>query len=49
MDGSGYIATVGDFMEDGGLLYSNASYCAAPTRKYYTAARNMFKDDAFAY
>lgn len=26
MDGSGYIATVGDFINDGGLLYSNATY-----------------------
>jgi len=26
MDASGYIATVGEFIEDGGLLYSNTSY-----------------------
>lgn len=26
MDGSGYIATVGDFMNDRGILYSNRSY-----------------------
>lgn len=26
MDKGGYIATVGDFVEEDGLLYSNASY-----------------------
>lgn len=40
MDGTGYIATVGDFIEDGGLLFSNTSYRAsrfkfsAPYRAY---------------
>jgi hypothetical protein len=26
MDGSGYIATIGDFIEDKGILYSNSTY-----------------------
>lgn len=41
MDGSGYIATVGDFIEDGGLLYSNATYRSAGSRKYYTTPRKF--------
>lgn len=43
MDSGGYIATVGDFIEEGGLLYSNATYRSAGSRKYYTAPRNLFK------
>ncbi len=34
MDGSGYIATVGEFINDKGLLFSNDSYC----RERYTTA-----------
>ena len=34
MDGSGYIATVGNFMEERGLLYSNDSYLPFSARAY---------------
>ena len=41
MDGSGYIATVGDFIEDGGLLYSNGTYRSPFGRKYYAPPRKF--------
>lgn len=52
MDGGGYIATVGDFLEDGGLLYSNATYRPASRCTHFrfsAAPRNFFEDEASAY
>ena len=36
LDGSGYIATVGDFLEEDGLLFSNATFRSAPRANLYT-------------
>lgn len=49
MDGSGLIATVGDFVSDRGLLFSNSSYLAPPRtdpapRKNYKIHRGSFED-----
>lgn len=49
MDGSGYIATVGDFIEERGLLFSNSSYKPAPRTvptpgKNYRIHRGSFED-----
>lgn len=52
MDGTGYVATVGDFITgDGGILYSNDSFrprqAKTGTRKNYTEFRNLFDDAPF--
>jgi len=49
LDSTGYIATVGDFIEDGGLLFSNTSYKSAGYQKpiNYKRYRN-FSFDEFA-
>lgn len=43
MDGTGYIATVGDFIDRDGILYSNGSFCFAP--KNYSVLRGFFDDE----
>ena len=48
LDGSGFIATVGDFIEEDGLLFSNGSYrTAAPLSrgKTYTVHRSFYEDE----
>lgn len=40
LDGSGYVATVGHFIEgNNGLLYSNTTYFDAPLRRYSSAKK----------
>ena len=41
MDGTGYIATVGPFIQDNGLLFSNGSY-----RTFYTPSRKFSLKEA---
>ena len=42
MDGSGYIATVGDFINDGGLLYSNGTYRPDRGRRMYRTGCKLY-------
>lgn len=48
MDSTGYIATVGDFIEEDGILYSNGTFRAAPV-KTYRVTRSFFDDEEFDY
>lgn len=48
MDSTGYIATVGDFIEDSGCLYSNGTFRAAPA-KTYRVTRSFFDDEPLDY
>lgn len=53
MDGNGYIATVGDFIEEDGVLFSNSTFRAHERRtafkcKNYTPIRSFFEDDPYA-
>lgn len=50
MDGDGYIATVGDFIEDDGLLFSNATYREtnfkfSPPKNRPEVIRGFFEDE----
>lgn len=52
MDKTGYVATVGDFIEEGGLLFSNHSFREYSARNYRGPAgsqviRGFFEDDPY--
>jgi predicted glutamine amidotransferase len=53
MDSTGYIATVGDFIEEGGCLYSNGTFRAAKpqhsTARNYKVCRGFFDDEEYYY
>ena len=53
MDSTGYIATVGDFIEEDGCLYSNSTFRAAKTHytptKNYKVCRGFFDDEEYYY
>ena len=48
MDSTGYVATVGEFIEESGNLYSNGTFRAAPV-KTYRVTRSFFDDEEFDY
>ena len=54
MDSTGYVATVGNFIEDDGLLYSNGGYripkfSPSATPRNYKLIRSFFDDDEIDY
>lgn len=50
MDGSGHIATVGEFEEEDGLLFSNGSFrgAAAAPRRTFRITRGIFEDQPWS-
>lgn len=53
MDSTGYISTVGDFIEEDGCLYSNGTFRAAKaqhtTARNYRVCRGFFDDEEYYY